>query len=355
MKQKDYVEQNTVALMLAGSHAYGTNIEGSDVDLRGVAIMPDKKYYMGFASHFEQFSESEPEDLTVYDIRKAMHLISNCNPNMIELVFTDERFYRKITPYWEMILEHKEKFLSKKARYTYSGYAFQQLKRIKVARKWLISPPKTKPERADFGLPNEKLISKQDLGAYHWILVNLLRESIDYLNFSDETKEELLSANFIGLVQRDGIPDAALDTIQKVTGASDEWMTMMRKEQAYANAKREWDAYQRWKNGRNKKRAVLEEQFGYDTKHASHLVRLMRMGKEILTTGQVHVFRPDHEELLGIRNGAWSYEQIEEYADTMQDEMAQAYESSVLPHSPDRPFLDNLCADVIDKYLVDNG
>ena len=351
MKRQD-IDKNTAALMLAGSHAY---VENSDIDLRGVAIMSDKKYYMGFNSHFEQYSESDPEDLTIYDIRKAFHLMSDCNPNMLELLFTEEKFYRKITPYWKMVLEHREKFLSKKVRFTYSGYSYAQLKRIKTARNWLINPPKNKPERSTYGLPNEKLISQNDLGAFQWILVNLLKESIDYLNFSDTTKEELSSVNFIGLVQKKGISDETLGIVQKITGASNQWMDMMKREQAYSNAKREWDSYQKWKNSRNKKRAELENKYGYDVKHAMHLVRLMRMGKEILTTGKVNVYRPDREELLAIRNGAWTYEQAEEYANQMQNEMARAYEESNLPHSPDRVFLDQLCADVVERYLIDNG
>lgn len=354
MKKQD-VQNQTIALMLAGSQAYGTNIEGSDTDLRGVAIMSDKRYYMGFNSHFEQFSEAEPEDLTIYDIRKAFHLMSNCNPNMLELLFTEEKFYRKSTPYWEMVLSHKDKFLSKKVRYTYTGYAFAQLKRIKTARSWLLNPPLSKPDRSNYGLPNEGLISKGDLGAYHWVLVNLLKDSIDYLNFSDGTKEELSEANFIGLVQRNGIPDEAIDVVQKITGASNQWMDIMKREQAYANAKRHWESYCKWKKGRNKKRAVLEERFGYDTKHAGHLVRLMRMGEEILTTGEVKVYRPDREELLEIRNGSWSYAEVEEYADGMQDKMAEASKNSSLPEKPDKVFLDKLCADVVDQYLSNNG
>ena len=142
-----------------------------------------------------------------------------------------------------------------------------------------------------------------------------------------------------------------MDYVQKYTGASDEWMHIMQMEQAYGNAKRHWDSYQGWAKGRNKKRAELELKFGYDTKHASHLVRLMRMGKEILETGQVHVFRPDHKELLAIRNGAWSYEKVEQYAEDMQEEIAEAANKSTLPESPNISFLDKLCADVIGEYI----
>jgi len=46
---------------------------------------------------------------------------------------------------------------------------------------------------------------------------------------------------------------------------------------------------------------VLEAKFGFDTKHAMHLIRLLRMAREILETGVVHVKRPDAEELSAIR------------------------------------------------------
>lgn len=62
-----------------------------------------------------------------------------------------------------------------------------------------------------------------------------------------------------------------------------------------------------------------------NSKHASHLVRLMRMGKEILLTGKVTVKRPDAEELLFIKNGGWSYERVVEYAETLQRELDEEY------------------------------
>jgi hypothetical protein len=48
-------------------------------------------------------------------------------------------------------------------------------------------------------------------------------------------------------------------------------------------------------------RTELVDKFGYDTKHAMHLVRLIRMAKEILIEGVVHVYRDDREELMDIR------------------------------------------------------
>jgi hypothetical protein len=62
-----------------------------------------------------------------------------------------------------------------------------------------------------------------------------------------------------------------------------------------------------------------------NSKHASHLVRLMRMGYEILTSGKVIVKRPDAEELLAIKNGAWSFEQVMEYKDMMDNKLGEEY------------------------------
>lgn len=347
---KQKVDECTIFSTIVGSKAYGTDTPESDTDTRGIAIMKDLKYYMGFLNTFAQY-EDKVSDTVIYDIRKAFHLISDANPNMLDLLFTDERFFQKVTPYWERVLEHKNAFLSKRVRYTYTGYAFAQLKRIKTARSWLLNPPKKKPERSDFGLPDEKVLTKDNIGAYLWVMVNLLENSIEYLNLSEATKEELDKVNWIGLAQQKGIPEKAANEIQEMTAASDAWMEAMKKEQAYNKAKQHWSSYQQWKTGRNKKRSELEAKYGYDTKHASHLVRLMRMGKEILSTGEVHVYRPDREELKAIRNGAWSYEQIEEYASIMEKEIVELSKTSELPDKPDRPFLDQLCVNVIDLYL----
>jgi uncharacterized protein len=349
--QKEYIDKCTVFSTIVGSKAYGTDTPDSDTDIRGIAVLDNLKYYFGFVDRFEQY-EDPKDDTVIYDIRKAFKLISDANPNMIDLLFTDERFFQKVDPGFQIVLDNKEKFLSKRVRYTYTGYAFAQLKRIKTARGWLLNPPAKKPERSDYGLPDKSLLSKDDLGAFQWVLAYLLKDSLEYLNLSDSTKIELEAANWIGMVQQKGIPDEAFGQIQKITGASDMWMETMRREQMYLNAKRHFDSYMQWKDGRNKKRATLEEKFGYDTKHASHLVRLMRMGKEILTDGKVLVFRPDRDELRAIRNGAWPYDSIEEYANNMEQEIATLSSASTLPNEPNRPALDKLCSDVIQKFIL---
>lgn len=350
---KKIVEDNTIFLTVAGSRAYGTNTETSDWDYRGVCIVPDKSYYFGIGiNRFEQM-EGFDDDRVIYDIRKFMALAIDNNPNIIELLFMPEENILTRNDYWERLSAHKDKFLSKSSRYRFGGYAFAQLKRIKSHRSYLLNPPKKQPERSDFGLPERKLISSDHLGAYQWLVATLLKNSIDEMNFSETTTAELKEANWIGLIQSkiSDMPVECHQTLKDLTGASDEFIDIMMREKAYINASNDWHAYQDWQKRRNQSRKELEKQFGFDVKHAMHLVRLLRMGMEILEQGKVIVRRPDKEELIAIRNGAWSYEQIVEYAELCEKKLNILYETSTLPKKPNAVFVDKLCVEIIEDYL----
>jgi predicted nucleotidyltransferase len=88
-----------------------------------------------------------------------------------------------------------------------------------------------------------------------------------------------------------------------------------------------------------------------NTKHASHLVRLLRMCREILETGKVIVKRPDAQELLAIRNGAWTYDQLEEWSAKEDKALDEVMKTSKIPRSPNRTKLDALCIELVEASL----
>ena len=66
------------------------------------------------------------------------------------------------------------------------------------------------------------------------------------------------------------------------------------------------------------KRKALVEHFGFDTKAASHLIRLLRMGIEFLTDGELQVTRHvDGPQLLEIKRGEWTLDQVKAEADRL--------------------------------------
>ena len=128
-------------------------------------------------------------------------------------------------------------------------------------------------------------------------------------------------------------------------------MLLIFQEKKFRQAVANWKQYQEWKTNRNPKRGALEARFGYDLKHAMHLVRLMRMCREILTEGIVRVRRPDAGDLKAILNGAWTYDELAEWADFQDKDLVEVARSSDLPRTPPVKKLDHLCRTIIDGFL----
>lgn len=105
-------------MTIGGSHAYGTNVEGSDVDIRGAAGSPE---ILGF-NRFEQVINNQT-DTVIYAINKFVNLLVQCNPNVIELLGNDPKLYVNMTPEGQMLLDNKELFLTRRIAYSYGGFA----------------------------------------------------------------------------------------------------------------------------------------------------------------------------------------------------------------------------------------
>lgn len=102
---------------------------------------------------------------------------------------------------------------------------------------------------------------------------------------------------------------------------------------------------------RGQARQDLVAKYGYDTKNAMHLVRLLRVMYEVLTTGDITVRRPDAAELLAIKAGSWPLAKVETYAAEMMAAGKEAEMKSVLPEKPDLVKLNTMVAELIEGWL----
>ena len=102
-----------------------------------------------------------------------------------------------------------------------------------------------------------------------------------------------------------------------------------------------------WRVNRNKSRAVLEEKFGYDTKHASHLFRLIWEADELLSTGYITFPLPNASEILEIKNGKYSYGEVISLVDTYEEKFENMYNKSILPHSPNEKRIRELYLEIL--------
>lgn len=95
------------------------------------------------------------------------------------------------------------------------------------------------------------------------------------------------------------------------------------------------------------KRKGLVKKYGYDTKNASHLIRLLRMGIEFLTDGTLYVNRQDSHELLAIKRGEWSLEKVKKEAERLFALAGEAYIRSDLPKYPDYDGINKLSIQIL--------
>lgn len=82
------------------------------------------------------------------------------------------------------------------------------------------------------------------------------------------------------------------------------------------------------------KRRALVDKFGYDTKNASHLIRILRQGINFMQTGELEVYRSDAEELVAIKRGEYSFDTVRRMAEELDHALGRAGEKSKLPEAP---------------------
>jgi hypothetical protein len=399
---------------VSGSQAYGMATETSDVDIRGIFV-PTLEYMLGFMKRVAQLEinkvkrrtdepevvvaydsrtdekiiedvesivqinperknvkkdtnkDNPPPEVVIYAIQKYMALACNANPNILELLFMPEDCLLEIHPLFKLLTDNRKLFLSRRARWTYAGYANSQVHRIDTHLRWLRHPPSSEPRRIDYGLPaGEKLISREQLGAFYVALGHIMHDIIEAMNEPElddlyKTVVTIVQSEAFpgweGIIQSRGLPDGALPYVQKLVGASDNFIAALQKEQAYYRAADEWKKYQNWKKNRNPTRAVLEAKFGYDTKHGSHVIRLMEQGYYLMKNGTLEVRLPHADKIRASRDGTWldgteaTYEKLKAFADEREREMQALYKSDdcPLPKEPDRKALDELCIEIVCK------
>ena len=132
-KDTPWLKDSVVLLTDTGSKAYGTNLETSDEDYKGICV-PPIEYAFGLQT-FEQIilnddstrrNTSEDVDVTIYGLNKFVRLAVSGNPNVLELLFTDEENIHIKTDVGSKLIENRGLFLTNKITGSFGGFALQQ-------------------------------------------------------------------------------------------------------------------------------------------------------------------------------------------------------------------------------------
>jgi predicted nucleotidyltransferase len=351
MDSKKVMERNKIVEMYAGSRSYGTSLPTSDVDIRGIFVADPVSIRTPFF-HVEEV-ELPDGDTKYFELNKFMKLAMEQNPNIVELLWTSGPDIIMSSPAYELLRQARGNLLTSKVAFTTTGYALSQLKRIKGHKKWITSPqPEREPEQLDFVSVVYNFTSTREwnktvpfkgyealeLGDNHFGLFNVgsqvtWRDPRGNPIVREKSHFDALSSRVLQIITKKG---RTPDIIVKVN------------KRQFDEAHENWVNYWTWKKNRNETRSALEEQHGYDTKHAMHLVRLLRMGVEALTDGVINVRRTDAAELLSIRAGNWTYDQVIDYAEHTNDEVQRLVKTTSLPKDVNHQYVANLIIQVQD-------
>ena len=305
-----------IFLTLGGSHAYGTNIETSDVDVRGCALNSPSDV-LGL-TNFEQFV-NEKTDTTVYAFNKLVRLLLSCNPNTIEMLGCKPEHYILLTETGKMMIENRKMFLSKRAIDSFGGYATQQLRRLENA---LARDKMSQARREEHILHSmesavrsfESRYTEFDHGSFILYTDESTREDLDREIFADIDLKKFPARQFNSMIND---LSNVLSTYEKL-------------------------------NHRNHKKDD-----NHLNKHAMHLIRLYLTCLDILEKGDIITYRGDDLDLLmSIRRGLYQKEDgtyHREFFDMVTEfeaRLAYAKENTDLPDDPDMKMVEEFVMEV---------
>lgn len=232
-----------VLLGYMGSISYNTQLDrkhecfSDDIDVMGVMVQ-DPKYYIGLHQRDHIVIAEGEYDIVLYDIKKFIGLLLKNNPNVLGLLFLDEKHYLVKELAGKRLIDNGKYFLSNECFKSFSGYAYSQL--IKMQR-----------------------------------------------------------------------------------GVFEGYM------------------------GERRKKMCAD--FGYDVKNASHLIRLLSMGMELMLEGRLNVDRGgrDNQKLISIKKGEWTLKQVQDEAERLRVNFENSRLKSILPNEPDRELAENLLVTIL--------
>ena len=296
---------NIILLGYGGSHAYGTNNEDSDVDIRGIATNSKRNILTG--QDFEQVVDV-PTDTTVYSFDKIVQLLYNANPNTIEILGLKPEHYFVLTDAGKLLIENRHLFLSKKAIHSFGGYANSQLRRLENKSARLVS--QTQREKH--------------------ILQSIEHASVMFKERYAHVPEDSLRL-YVDKTDREGYDSEIYCDINLVHYPLRDHKSMFSDMQAIISGYN--------KMGKRNENAISHDKLG---KHMMHLIRLYLMAFDILEKGEINTYREkEHDFLMDIRNGKYLddnrqpilefYDIVDEY----ENKLNKLKDTTDLPDTPD--------------------
>lgn len=321
LRTNEHLRSNIILVTLGGSYAYGTATENSDLDVRGCAL--NSKMQILTNEKFEQFT-NDTTDTVIYSFNKLISLLSNCNPNTIEILGCRPEHYLYLNKIGRELLDHSHLFLSKKAVQSFGGYANAQLRRLDNKAVRLVNQSQ-----------REQHILNSIMNAYHTFPGK-------YFEFPEDSIKLYIDKSYQEEYDTEIFMDVALHHYP-LRDYKSMWSEMNNIVKDYS------------KIGKRNRHAIEKNKLG---KHMMHLVRLYYMCFDILENESIVTYREkEHDLLMDIRNGKYLDENKQpvpeffEMVDELENRMEYAKRNTGLPDTPNYKEINEFVASVNERVI----
>lgn len=372
-----------------GSHAYGTNIETSDIDTGGVYLCPiDNLLDLGY-NYKEQISDKKSDNVW-WELKRFIHLGLKGNPNTLEALWVPERCVLYNTSVMRQLIDIRDAFLSKDVFHSITGFATSQIRKARGLNKKIVNPVNELKDVLDFcyvvdgrsqgSISVKQYLKECGLKQEYCGLVNIPHmkdmynvfydwkgfiedENIDKDNFRElpidwpdfamdyplRWVSSLTRYNYKGIVKENS-QDVRLSSVGK---AERPIFQMSFNRDGYQAHLKQYRQYQDWVKERNEARYLSNLNQNYDSKNMMHCFRILNMGIELAETGKLNIDRTyiDRDFLLQIRNHEFEYDELIEKLDKVEERMEYLKNHNTLPDKPNVKILNEFLIDIRRKQL----
>lgn len=349
---KDLKTQNLLLFEgISGSKAYGLSLPSSDTDIKGVFVLPKDLFYG--LDYIPQINDAKNDEV-YYELGRFVELLYKNNPNILELLSTPKDCILYEHPLFKKL--NAALFLSKQCKDTFAGYAMSQIKKARGLNKKIMNPmDKERKSVLDFCYVQHK---QGSVGLKAWLKKhNLVQESCGLINIPHmkdiyglyyDTKQQY---NFQGITRPKTVDTIVLSSIPK---EAKQVAILYFNKDGYKKYCKDYKQYWDWVNQRNDSRYknTIAHGKNYDAKNIMHTFRLLDMAEEILSTGEIHVRRPNRAALLEIRKGIFEYATLMERAEEKVGKIQALHAKSLLPEMPDKAQIEALLVEIRKAFYL---